>query len=251
MSPDTLRAPVLKVDVTPMNHAELLHAVDRAVSENSELTVLGHNLHSVYLMHTDPEFRAFYETAQVTLADGMPVLAALSVGELLAGRPPLSVTRRLGSTDWVTDCGALNNVKRVALLGASAASNRDAVARLRRVTPQAEYHGIPADPWTESSLQAVVEQLHAFAPQVLLVGMGMPLQERIMTALRAETEIPVIAAVGGALDQISGAQSLAPRWLGKIGMEWVWRLASDPRRLAGRYVVEPLRLATVLVRRPA
>ena len=91
--------------------------------------------------------------------------------------------------------------------------------------------------------------IREFDPQLLLVGMGMPLQERLASELRGSTRVPVIAAVGGAVDQISGAQSLAPRWVGRMGFEWLWRLASDPRRLTGRYVVEPVRLAGLLLTR--
>ena len=246
----TRRAAFLDVEVTPLNRGELLEAVRHAVEHQSQLIILGHNLHSVYLAHTNASFGRVYRCAQVVLADGMPVLAAVALADLAAGRRPPGVSRRLGSTDWVGEAGRLDCMRRVALLGARTYSNQAAAEVLQHPSRQVEILGIPADPWSESSLPETIETLRDFSPQMLLVGMGMPLQERVLTEVARQTSIPVIAAVGGALDQISGVQSLAPRWLGRMGLEWAWRLASDPRRLAGRYIREPLQLAGLLLRRP-
>lgn len=245
----TRHAPLLDVDVTPLAVDELLEELSRAVHERSTRMVLGHNLHSVHMVHTDPDFRDCYEKAEITLVDGMPVLAMLALGEVAAGRRPFGVSRRLGSTDWISECVRLDCMERVAVFGARTESNRAALETLRSRAPHTEFLGIPADPWREEDLPGVVGAIRDFDPQLLLIGMGMPLQERLAGELRRSTEVPVIAAVGGAVDQISGAQSLAPRWLGRMGFEWLWRLASDPRRLTGRYVVEPVRLAGLLLMR--
>lgn len=249
MAPQSRRAPMLDVEVTPLDVDELLEELSRAVDERSPCTVLGHNLHSVYMLHTDPAFRECYEKAEIVLVDGMPVLATLALGELAAGRRPCGVSRRLGSTDWISRCVRLSCMERVAVLGARAESSRAALETLRSAADHTEFLGIPADPWRDDDLPRVVDAIREFDPQLLLIGMGMPLQEGLADELRRSTEVPVIAAVGGAVDQLSGAQSLAPRWLGRAGFEWLWRLASDPRRLAGRYVAEPVRLAGLLMNR--
>lgn len=249
MTPHTRQAPLLDVEVTPLAVDELLEELSRAVHDRSPRMVLGHNLHSVHMVHTDPAFRGCYEKAEITLVDGMPVLAMLALGELAAGRKPFGVSRRLGSTDWISESVRLDCMERVAVFGARAESNRAALVALRSGAPHTEFLGIPGDPWQEEDLPQVTSAIREFDPQLLLVGMGMPLQERLASELRRSTGVPVIAAVGGAVDQISGAQSLAPRWVGRMGFEWLWRLASDPRRLTGRYVVEPVRLAGLLLTR--
>ncbi|WP_366908942.1 WecB/TagA/CpsF family glycosyltransferase [Nesterenkonia sp.] len=160
--------------------------------------------------------------------------------------------RRLGSTDWIDHCAALAPVRRIALLGASADANAAAAAALESTPVHApDCLSLPADPWQPERLPEIAAQISAFAPDVLLIGMGMPLQERVAAQLAQLTDVPVIAAVGGAIDQISGAQPLAPRWLGRLGLEWLFRLLSDPRRLAHRYLVEPVLLRKTLVARKA
>ena len=79
----------------------------------------------------------------------------------------------------------------------------------------------------------------AFDPDVLMVGMGMPQQETWVLDNRAALKRAAIFTVGAAFDYEAGVQRTPPRWTGRLGVEWLARLASEPRRLAWRYLVEP------------
>ncbi|WP_404434899.1 WecB/TagA/CpsF family glycosyltransferase [Microbacterium lacus] len=162
------------------------------------------------------------------------------------GQGRLSSTHRVGSTDWVMQAMELGEVRKVCVLGGRAQSNAAMAARGRAAAPGTEILSIPADPWSDDDFDKVCEQLRDFAPDLLLIGMGMPLQERVSDELAGQLRIPVVALVGGAIDQLSGVQRNAPRWLGRLGGEWLWRLATQPRRLAYRYLVEPFALAKLL-----
>jgi hypothetical protein len=76
----------------------------------------------------------------------------------------------------------------------------------------------------------------------VLVGMGMPLQERFLHDNRLDLPSAYYATVGGAIDYVAGEARLAPRFLGGAGLEWLWRFTNDPRRLFSRYFVEPVAL---------
>ena len=254
-SPDVVprpssRVPLFNIDVTPLDRESLLKELSVALETATSLTIVGHNLHSVYLFHTQPAFRELYENAEVRLIDGISVLAVLNLFRLASGRRLYGSKHRLGSTDWILQAARAPQIKRVAVLGAQAHSNHGAIQVLKAAAPSTEYVGLPADPWRPGDLERVVVTIKDFAPDLLLIGMGMPLQEKIAEQLRKEARCPlIIACVGAAIDQFSGSQSLAPRWLGRIGLEWVWRLMSDPKRFSSRYLVEPWRLAMVLARR--
>ncbi len=86
---------------------------------------------------------------------------------------------------------------------------------------------------------AVVAAIAAFQPQVLLVGMGMPLQEGFIVRNLEALPACVILPVGAAFDYEAGVQTPAPRWMGRVGLEWLFRLVRDPRRLFVRYCIEP------------
>ncbi|WP_218219803.1 WecB/TagA/CpsF family glycosyltransferase [Nesterenkonia sp. Act20] len=268
----TVKVPLLGVRVSPLRRQELLRHIHRAVLERRRLVVAGHNLHSVYLWHHLAEVRDFYAHAGAVIIDGMPLLALLrfwparshrraaAQPEMADGAPPHAVAKldppalwsaqhRLGSTDWLDGLTTLAGITRVTALGGTTEAAAAAQKYFESLNGDVSWQSIPADPWCDKDLALVIEQIRAHDPQVLLIGMGMPLQERIADELSHLLDVPVIATVGGALDQLGGVQSLAPRQVGAWGFEWLWRLASDPRRLSGRYLLEPIKLAALLVRR--
>jgi N-acetylglucosaminyldiphosphoundecaprenol N-acetyl-beta-D-mannosaminyltransferase len=85
----------------------------------------------------------------------------------------------------------------------------------------------------------VLSEIADFAPQVLLVGMGMPAQEAWIARHIGALAAPAILPVGAAFDYEAGVQKAAPRLLGRLGLEWLFRLLSDPARLCRRYLIEP------------
>ncbi|TGO05803.1 WecB/TagA/CpsF family glycosyltransferase [Serinibacter arcticus] len=246
-------APVARVDVLGVNVSivtvdDLVSFVDSAVAGSFPVVIAAHNLHSVYLARTDSEFARFYQGSDVVVVDGWPVLAGLNRARAASGLAPLPSSHRFGSTDWIDRATALAAVRRVAVIGASSESSSAFVARLLSSPDAPEVLAIPGHPWSADRAAEAVERVSSFEPDLVLVGMGMPLQEQVVTGLIGHLDRGVIATVGGAIDQLSGTQSLAPRWTGRLGVEWLWRLASDPRRLARRYLVEPVQLALVIAK---
>lgn len=246
-------APVARVDllgvtVSIVTVDELVSFVDSAVSGPSPVVIAAHNLHSVYLARTDPGFARFYQVSDVVVVDGWPVLAGLNRARAAHGLESLPSSHRFGSTDWIDRAAALTSVRRMAVVGASPDSSSAFASRLLSGPDSPEVLAIPGHPWSAARAAEVMERVDSFEPDLVLVGMGMPLQEQVITTLVKRLDRGVVAAVGGAIDQLSGAQALAPRWTGRLGVEWLWRLASDPRRLARRYLVEPLHLARVIAK---
>ena len=92
----------------------------------------------------------------------------------------------------------------------------------------------------------VVNEVNAFKPHILFVGMGMPRQELwILDNLDALPDCAIFS-VGAAFDYEAGEQKAAPRWMGRMGIEWLFRLVHDPKRLARRYLIEPWSLSHLI-----
>jgi len=211
----------------------------------SRRLIVGANLHALYLLETEPGFRSVYERANLIIADGFPVAKAAALAS-----PRGTAVHRVGSTDWLENLQHSSRPLRLALVGATPASNAAAVDSLRDSFPAHVFAG-----WDGySDLRTLVGQdfgpLEKFDPDVVLIGLGMPRQESWIAehwdSLPASC---TVALVGGAIDHVSGVQRLAPRWLGNLGFEWLWRLAHQPRRLAHRYLIEPIALGFVLARK--
>ncbi len=241
--------PFLDVDATPLTVSELTAVLSNYVAEGRTRIVEGHNLHSVTLLHSDPAFRSFYERSDVVLIDGAPVLWLWAkTAEEDDGRAPV-MDYRLGSTDWIPALANVAGLERIAVIGAGAVANAGAVARLREIVPGARVDGMPGEGWNEDVEEAAVEWLNRLRPQLVLLGLGMPLQEQVLARRLAVLPPAIYCTVGGAIEQIAGVQKLAPRWIGRLGLEWAWRLMLHPQRVAYRVFGEPWVLLGLLLRR--
>jgi len=104
----------------------------------------------------------------------------------------------------------------------------------------------------ESVEAAAIAAINAARPDVLLVGMGNPLQEKWIRRNLSRLDVPVCMGIGGLFDYWAGNVSRAPAWLRRLGHEWLWRLFQQPKLKARRYLVgNPLFLARVLRERLA
>ena len=240
---------MLDVDATPLTVPGLTEVLNRYIADGGTRTVVGHNLHSVTLLHSDPEFRSFYEQSDVVLIDGAPVLWLWAKGGEAKGAASALMDYRLGSTDWIPALAGVEGLERIAVIGAGALANAGAVDRLRDIVPHARVDGMPGEGWNEELEEKAVAWLSALAPQLVLLGLGMPLQEEVLRRRLATLPPAVYCAVGGAIEQMAGVQKLAPRWLGRLGLEWAWRLMLHPQRVAYRVFGEPWVLLGLLLRR--
>lgn len=246
MIPGRERLRFLDIDVTALPERRVAEVVGELITMGGRRIVVGHNLHSCYLYHTVSGFKEMYDAADVVLLDGAPVYA-LWKRQHSNGQPDSSF--RVGSTDWIQHLGKVSGLQRLAVIGTSSQSNAEACRRLQIQLPHADILGIPGEGWDVGREDAVVDKLRSFEPQLVLLGLGMPLQEAVLWRRREELPEAVYGTVGGALDQISGYQRLAPRWLGRLGFEWLWRLLYSPTRVFGRVFVEPWKLAVLLIGR--
>ncbi|MFJ4027643.1 WecB/TagA/CpsF family glycosyltransferase [Paenarthrobacter sp. NPDC089989] len=251
MIPERQRVPVLDVDATPLRADGVVAALGRLIADGKTSTVLGHNLHSVTLFHSRPEFRALYDNSEIVLLDGAPVamLWGLAHREQLKPLGQGTMAFRMGSMDWIPELGGVAGLERVAVIGAGRDANTKAVAKLRTIIPGATVDGMPGEGWDGALEDAVVDWLASYRPQLVLLGLGMPLQEMVLQRRIQQLPPAVYCAVGGAIEQVAGVQKLAPRWLGRLGLEWAWRLVLHPGRVAYRVFVEPWKLAGLLIRR--
>lgn len=232
----------LRLEVDVANVQQIEQYMARVVGEDGCALVLAHNLHSAYLYQVDDDFRSAYARADLVVIDGWPILATLNGQRRKTGSTRLGTEYRVGSTDWIPTVLNLDELERLCVLGASPESNAAFLASIAVRLPALKVLGLPGYPWNESSFALVEKEIADFSPQLTLIGMGMPLQEAVAIRLLDKRLGGVLATVGGAIDQMAGTQAHAPRWTGKLRVEWLWRLCSDPRRLAFRYILEPILL---------
>lgn len=224
---------MLAIAVTPLTAPEVASVA--ADASRGKRLLLNHNLHSAYLYETDSEFRELYRRADWVIVDGTPILWLAS----WSSRQRLASSLRSGSTDWIASLpGVAVPGRRMFVFGATVESNAKAIDNLRLKLPDWNISGINGYVDDESAIRV----MNDFNPDLVIVGLGMPRQERFLLRNYAQLPDATYATVGGAIDYLAGATNLAPRWVGKFGAEWLWRLVCEPRRLWHRYLVEPILL---------
>lgn len=233
------RIVLLGAEVDLVTPAEVMDAIGRFAAAGRPAVIANHNAHSLYLLSRDPQLAAFFRAADLIEIDSRPMILW---GRLLG--LPVRGRHRCTYLDWRETFWSLAAQKgwRVFYLGGAPGVAEAGAERLRGRWPglalavQDGYFDARRD--SEENL-GVVARIRAFDPDVILVGMGMPRQEAWIHDNRDAFRRGVFLPVGAALDYEAGVQSAAPRWLGTFGLEWLYRLATQPRRLAFRYLVEP------------
>lgn len=234
------------VDVDKVTFREALDRIDALVARRRGGMVFTPNVDHIVQAEENPRFRAAYAAADLSLADGMPVLWA---SHLLRDALP----QKVSGSDLVMPLmeRAAEKGWRVFFLGGAEGVARRAadilVARLPAlrivgcVSPRIDVD----DPARHAE---VVETIRAAEPDLVLVALGAPKQELFSQSVVGALAPAVLLGVGGSLDFIAGVQSRAPGWMSSIGMEWFYRLAKDPRRLWRRYLVRDPKFFLIVVR---
>lgn len=235
---------VLGIDVTPRTKNEFISEILNLPPLSEPFLILGHNLHSTYLFHTNSTMRSVYRRANIVLADGKPVQVDAWLTSKVRGSGSLQCDR-IGSTDWFADVIASGAFCRVAVVGAMPDANSALIEQLKQLNTGARYFGFHGENWDADRSSLCVEELVEFGPDFVAIGLGMPLQEEFLARYLDSVPNAVYAAVGGAIDQLSGNQKNAPRWMGNLGLEWLFRLITQPKRLYRRYLLEPWQLAAI------
>ncbi len=238
----------LGVQVDALSIPELNSVIAKSVEQNRKWIIANHNLHSLYLYHHDFKMRNFYAKAEYTHIDGMPLVI---FGKLLGY--PLQRNQRVTYVDWVHPlmAEAARQNWRIFYLGSKPGVAEKGVRILRDRFPGLQIacaHGyIDAHKDSPENL-ATLEAIASYKPHILMVGMGMPRQEYWITDNLENIHANSILTSGACIDYIAGAVPTPPRWMGRFGLEWLYRLVSEPKRLWKRYLLEPWFVATLFFR---
>ena len=238
---------VLGFDAHPGSIDDYVGLVASSVSNAQPVTILYHNLHTLYLYCRSRVLQRHYAGCTI-LVDGMPVIGLLR----LAG-VPATREQRVTYVDFIEPLMRLARVHdwRVFHIGQSQPLQQQAFATLRERVPGLQidgHHGFFDQSANSRESRAVIDAVNAAGADIVLVGFGTPHQEAWLAAHRTQLAAPAVLSCGACMEYVAGTVRTPPRWLGPLGLEWTWRLLDDPKRFGFRYLVEPLWLGAMLIR---
>jgi N-acetylglucosaminyldiphosphoundecaprenol N-acetyl-beta-D-mannosaminyltransferase len=235
---------VLGVGIHPINIPLALAAVDRWISRREPHYVCLTPIHAAYDAYCDPDLKRILNRSGLTAPDGMGIVWLLRL------RGNHGVQRVYGPDLVVSLCEhGIARGYRHYFYGGETDVAKQLAERLTERFPGLAVAGAVSPPFgalTAGEDAAMVERINQSHPDIVWVGLGTGKQERWMADHQAQLEAPVLIAVGAAFDFLSGRKPQAPPWMRRSGLEWLFRLGSEPRRLWPRYREYPRFLVLVL-----
>jgi N-acetylglucosaminyldiphosphoundecaprenol N-acetyl-beta-D-mannosaminyltransferase len=232
---DIRRREILGIPIAMTSYDEAMDVMDGMIARRERGYLCAVAVHAVMVSQRDAEMRAAVTGSALTVPDGMPLVwAANALGEELPDRvygPELMdrYCRRCaerGHRVWLYGGRDQGSLMQLAL-------------NLRRRHRGIEIVGGYSPPFralSQGEEDSIAAQINEARPDVVWVGIGVPKQEKWMARMRDRLEVPVMCGVGAAFDFHAGRVSQAPPWMQDRGLEWIYRIAQEPRRLLPRYL---------------
>jgi N-acetylglucosaminyldiphosphoundecaprenol N-acetyl-beta-D-mannosaminyltransferase len=233
IAPDAVN--VLGVPLALTDYDATMEWMDATIAHRQKGYICVAATHTIMVCDEDPELREAVLNSSITVPDGQPLVWAMNAlgGDL--------DDRVYGPELMARYCErAAETGARMYLYGGR---NQGALVQLalnlRQRFPGVKIVGGYSPPFrelTEEEEDAIVAEMNGCKPDVIWVGVGAPKQEKWMAAMRDRLDAPVLVGVGAAFDFHAGLKRQAPDGLQRLGLEWAFRLAQEPRRLWRRYL---------------
>jgi len=229
------RFDVLGLPVSAINMTQALDTIDRWIRERTPHYICITGVHGVMESQSDETLRQIHAGAGLVTPDGMPLVWLAHLG----GHGHVE---RVYGPDLMLACltRSLQTRTKHYFFGGAPGVAEQLIARLSARLPGlavAGMHCPPFRPLTAQEDQQVVDEINGSGADVVWVGLSTPKQERWMADHVGRLHAPVLIGVGAAFDFHAGLKPQAPRWMQRSGLEWLFRLATEPRRLWRRYLL--------------
>ena len=240
--PETTR--IWGLDYHAVDMEQTLDYLEQVIQSGGPSYVVTANLNYAMLCATNPRLAAFTQNSALTLCDGMPIL----------WRSKLNATKlpdRVAGSDLIYRLAerCANKKLRVYFYGASEGVAEKAAVALKNLYPKLAIAGVQCPPFRACSSEEIrsqVARIKQTKPDLLLVALGQPKGEYWIEDHLQELGVPLTIQLGASFDFVAGNATRAPKFLQKIGLEWLYRTVKDPVRLAPRYCSNLMFLAKAL-----
>lgn len=238
------RMRLMNTEIDNLTMDETLDAIDSLIKEDNCSYVVTPNVDHIVQLEKDEELKRVYENASLILTDGKPLIwisnwyktpikEKISGSDLFPRVCELAAKKGytmylLGAAEGVADKAAKNLM--------------DKYKGLNIVGTYSPPFGFEKDKVELKKIERQIQEVH---PDILIVGSGCPKQEKYMYHHCKELDVPISFGLGASIDFEAGNIKRAPRWMSEHGLEWLYRITQDPKRLAKRYLVDDMKIISI------
>lgn len=242
------RLPITQTDIKTSAQGFVAQAIENRGSGRRPFYSTSANGQVLALCGKDKDFLELMLKADQIHADGMPMVL---YSRLFSAKP---LPERVATTDLVHEVARLAEGAGLSFyfLGASEEVNARAVEEMQKAYPQLTFAGRRNGYFSRDEEAGVVDAINAAKPDIVWIGLGVPLEQQFIERnIDRLSGVGVLKTSGGLFDFISGKNSRAPKWMQAAGLEWVYRVSREPRRLGMRYLTTNPRAIGALIRHSA
>lgn len=238
------RMRLMNTEIDNLTMDETLDAIDSLIKEDNCSYLVTPNVDHIVQLEKDEELKRVYENASLILTDGKPLIwisnwyktpikEKISGSDLFPRVCELAAKKGytmylLGAAEGVADKAAKNLM--------------DKYKGLNIVGTYSPPFGFEKDKVELKKIERQIQEVH---PDILIVGLGCPKQEKYMYHHCKELDVPISFGLGASIDFEAGNIKRAPRWMSEHGLEWLYRITQDPKRLAKRYLVDDMKIISI------
>ncbi|MCI5144820.1 MAG: glycosyltransferase [Candidatus Electrothrix sp. AR3] len=225
---------ILDIQVHLLTEQRLHQYIHDTISKKHRALILNVNAHCYNLMHKNPWLQDFFNQSDITFCDG----AGVALGAKILGQ---QVPKRITYADWMWSLSAFAEHQEITFffIGAAPGIAEKAAQKLTNRFPNLKiktHHGYFNKSMNSEDNQRIIQQINASKANILIVGFGMPLQEKWLQENWDHLEVNIALTGGAVFDYISGELKRGPRWMTDNNLEWLARLLIEPKRLWKRYI---------------
>lgn len=238
------RMRLMNTEIDNLTMDETLDAIDSLIKEDNCSYVVTPNVDHIVQLEKDEELKRVYENASLILTDGKPLI-------WISNWYKTPIKEKISGSDLfsrVCDLAAKKGYT-MYLLGAAEGVADKAAKNLMNKYKGLNIVGTYSPPFgfekDKLELKKIERQIQEVHPDILIVGLGCPKQEKYMYHHCKELDVPISFGLGASIDFEAGNIKRAPRWMSEHGLEWLYRITQDPKRLAKRYLVDDMKIIRI------
>lgn len=235
------RMQFMNTEIDNITMEEALKAIEKLIGQNKNAYVVTPNVDHIVKLETDAEFQQVYKNADLILVDGKPLL-------WFAKWYKTPIVEKISGSDLFPKVCEMAAKKKYTMffLGAAEGVAAKAAENLKRKYSGLQVVGTYSPPLgfekSQDEVTKIIRVVNEAAPDILIVGLGAPKQEKFVFKYREKLQVPISLGLGASIDFEAGNVKRAPKWMSNVGLEWLYRLIKEPRRMFKRYIVDDMKI---------
>lgn len=240
-----MRISFLNIQIDNLTMQEAVDKIRGIIESRNPGYVVTPNVDHIIKIENDDDFYEVYQNADLVLTDGKPLIW---ISRLL-GSP---IKEKISGSDLFPElCQmAAQNGYKIFLLGAADGVAAKAAENMKTLYQGIQIAGTYSPPFgfekNIEEINKVIEKIQNAKPDILIVGLGAPKQEKFIYHYLEQLNVPVSLGLGASIDFMAGNIKRAPKWMSELGMEWFYRFLREPNRLFKRYFIDDMKIIGIV-----